>query len=461
MPSPRRLNEADANFVVMGAATGVPYAPVTVTIYEKPYDDPTAIEHLTEVMSRLLPPMRQRITRDRFSMATHRWEDVPGFDTADHTVVLPAPGDGSLRAVFDWAEEWGRMELPLDRPPWRSVNFEGVTVDGVPGRLVVVSQFHHALIDGQGAARLAEHFYQWDAEGPLPELPPPVQLDGAGPWESWRAGWASEGAKARELVLNTGRRLRWAAFNPSAGLARARELGEATQRLGAQQGTTTLSPLLRRTSDRYRFDHLRTDLDALRAGARAVGGSANDGLMGAVSLALHRYHHDHGIKVRELRTAMAISTRSADDGHDGNQLIGAILGLPLVDEAAGAVKRCQDVSRRHRDDHDVLWLLDRFRAVGNRVPLPIIARLFGRSVKGIDLSLSNVKGMPLRNWIGGVEALETVPFLIGGPAVAVTLLSGPSYATIGIVTCPEAITDPEHLVDRLAEALAEVCSLSS
>ena len=150
MPSPRRLNEADANFVVMGAATGAPFVPVSLTVYERPYADPATSEHLVEVMSRLLPAMHQRIARDRLSPALPRWEDVPGFDPADHTVVLPAPGDGTLRAVIDWAQEWGRLPLPLDRPPWRSVSFEDVTVDGVPGRLVIVSQFHHALIDGHG-----------------------------------------------------------------------------------------------------------------------------------------------------------------------------------------------------------------------------------------------------------------------------------------------------------------------
>ena len=53
MPSPRRLNEADANFVVMGTASGAPFVPVAVTVYERPYDDPSTIGAPHEVMSRL------------------------------------------------------------------------------------------------------------------------------------------------------------------------------------------------------------------------------------------------------------------------------------------------------------------------------------------------------------------------------------------------------------------------
>jgi hypothetical protein len=116
------------------------------------------------------------------------------------------------------------------------------------------------------------------------------------------------------------------------------------------------------------------------------------------------------------------------------------------------------VSRACRDDADVLWLFDRFRAASNRLPKRIVAQT--NSLKGIDLSLSNVKGMPLRNWIAGVEILETTAFLIGGPAVAMTLISGPEHSTLGVVTCPEAVTDPEHLMDRVSEGIAQVSALA-
>jgi diacylglycerol O-acyltransferase len=458
--SPRRLNEADASFVAMSAATGATFAPLTVSVYERGFDGPETTEYLNEVMARHVPAMRQRITKDRLSLALPRWSDVPGFDPSDHIVVLPAPGDGTLRPILDWAQRWGRLPLPVDRPPWRAAYFEDVTVDGVGGRLVLVSQFHHAVIDGQGATRLAERFIQWGPEGDLPEMPPLGEPDAATRWEHWRAGWALEGAKAKELTRNAARRLRGAAADPSAGAARAKAVGRALGRLQAHQGTTTMSPILTRRSDRNRFDHLAVDLDALRAGARAVGGSANDGLLAAFSVGLQRWHVDLGVKPRELRTAMPINTRAAEASHAGNELIAVMLALPLLDDAAEAVKSCGAVSRAHRDDQDVLWLLDRFRAAGNRLPKSVIARLWGPSVKAIDLSISNVKGMPLRNWVAGVEVLDTIPFIVGGPAIAATLLSGPNGATLGVVTDPECVADPAHLMARLAEGIAEVAALA-
>ena len=460
MTDKTRLNEADANFVAMGVAMGGAYAPVTVSVYERPFDDPSTVDRLHEVMARLVPAMRQRITADRLSTALPRWADVPGFDVDEHIVLLPAPGDGSLRAVLDWAQEWARLPLSTDRPPWRGAYLEGVTVDGVGGRLVVVSQFHHAIIDGQGATKLAERFYQWAPEGDVPELPPPVAPDTASTWEHWKGGWTLEGRKARALLRNTGRRLRSMAADPAGGVARTKAIGQALGRLQAHQGKTTMSPLLARRSDRNRFDLMTVDLDALRAGARSVGGTLNDGLLAAVSLGLQRWHVDHGVKVREVRTAMPINTRAAEAGHEGNELIGVLLALPLLDDPAAAVKSCGAVSRAHRDDRDVLWLLDRFRAASNRVPPWVIGRLWGRSLQSIDVSISNVKGMPLRNWIAGVEVFDTFPFLVGGPAIAATLLSGPTHATLGVVTDPETIGDPEHLMARIAEGLAEVSALA-
>jgi diacylglycerol O-acyltransferase len=453
-----RLSEADANFVLLGEATGSPYVPVAVAVYERPFD-PEVTEHLNEVMARLLPGMARRIRRDRFSTALHRWEDVDGFNANEQVLILPPPGDGTLRAVIDWAEEWGRLPMALDQPPWRSVYFEGVTVDGVPGRLVAVSQFHHALIDGQGAAALAEQFYQWAPDGGLPEMPPLPERDERTVREHWRAGWAQEADKAKALLRNGGRRLRWAASNPSAARERLKEYAASWKRGMEVAGTEPMSPLLVRRSDRNRFDHLRVDLDALKAGAKSVGGSANDGLMAAMSLALHRYHLDRGVRVREVRMMMPISTRTEEHGHLGNELIAAVIMLPLLDDAALAVKESRALSRAQRDDKDALWMFDRFRALANRLPKAGMRVLFGRSVKSLDLSLSNVKGMPLRNWIAGVEVLDTMPFIVGGPAIGATLVSLPDHATLGVVTCPEAIPDPERLMARIAEAIAEVSAL--
>ena len=240
------------------------------------------------------------------------------------------------------------------------------------------------------------------------------------------------------------------------------ELVAAARRLQSHQSTTPHSPLLRRRSERLRFDMVPVDIHAVKAGARAMGASVNDGFMAALSVALHRYHEDHGLRVPELRTAMAMSTRTERDGHQGNEVLGVILGLPVLDDAATALKECREVAGAHKEDQDVLWLIDRFRAIANRLPKGLVAGATRKTLQGVDLQISNVQGIPVRFWVAGVESLRGVPFPVACPsAISMILMSSRGSAQIGLTTDPEAIPDPEHLIERILEGFAEVSALGS
>jgi WS/DGAT/MGAT family acyltransferase len=458
----RRLNEADAMFLRVEEAAGIPYAPVGVGIMAASYNSvaPGAADHMREVQARLLPAMRRRIVKDRFSLALPRWVDVEDYDLSKQSKPMPVPGDGSLRAILDFAAEFGRQPMPTDRAPWRSVYFEDVTIDGREGCMVTVGQQHHAVIDGQGGRKMGEQILQFSPDASLPEMPPPVPPDDSTAWSRWVEGWALEGHKAKQLVKNNAARARWAARNPKDGVRRARELAQALGRIRKNQGTTPFSTVIDRRSDRVRFDVLPVDIAALKAGTKAAGASVNDGFMGALSVALHRYHLDHGGPVDRLRTAMAISTRTDADGHTGNKVIAATLELPLHDEITTAIKACAEVSRRHREDTDVLWLIDRLRAMANRMPRRLVVNATKKATAGFDVQVSNVHGIPVRYWIAGVESLRGFTFPTAGPGVAIIMSSSRGKANLAMSTCPVAIQDPEHLLDRIREALDEVYALA-
>jgi diacylglycerol O-acyltransferase len=430
----KRLNEADAMFVAVSDAGGVPYAPVTVGIAERALPE-EARQHMTEVRMRILPAMRRRIVKDRLSTALPRWVDVPGFDPQDNVLHLPPPGDGSMRAILDWAARWGQQPFAPDRPPWRAVYFDDVVVDGVPGRVVMVTQFHHSIIDGQGSRRLGERIVQYEPDAPLPEMPPPVPPDTSTAWDRWTEGWAQEAHKLGEGLRNTSTRLRWAARNPRAGARRAADLTRAVRRMTSHQGTTGQSSLLRRKSDEMRFDWLDIDFAGLKAGAKAVGGTVNDGFMAALSVGLHRYHRDRGAIAGSLRTAMAINTRTDKHGATGNEVIGVMLALPLLDDPVAAIKACGEVSREHRQDKDVLFVIDRFRALANRLPKRIVVPMTKKMMTGVDLQISNVAGNPRQTYTAGVANLGGVALPVGGlNALAITMASRADRATVGVVS---------------------------
>src|SRR5262245_29436457 len=83
----KRLNEADAMFIAVSEAGGVPYAPVTVSVMERRLPDEVR-DHLTTIRLRILPAMSSRIAEDRFSTALPRWVPVPDFDPKDNVLWL-------------------------------------------------------------------------------------------------------------------------------------------------------------------------------------------------------------------------------------------------------------------------------------------------------------------------------------------------------------------------------------
>jgi WS/DGAT/MGAT family acyltransferase len=456
----RRLNDADAMFFAVERAAGVPMAHVSIAVSAGGHD-PDEIDHVREVLSRLLPAQRRRVARDPLSLALPRWVDVPGFDPEENTIRLPGPpGDGSMRAILDWAAEWSRTPMDPSKPPWRSVTFENTTWRGQPGLEVTVSQTHHAIIDGQGAMRLGQKLLQFAPDGPMPEMPPETPPETATAWGRWKEGWALEGEKAAANARRTGRWLRWAATHPQPGLERAREWVQAARRMRASAGGDPSSPLLTRRSTASRFDIVDLDWEGLRAGCKAVGVSINDGFMGALSVALQQYHLEHGLRLASLRTAMALNTRTDAHAEGGNQVIGVMLDVPLHDDIGVAIKECREVSRDHRDDTDLIRLTDALRRVGNRLPTSVVARGSKAALGGLDLQISNVQGIPVRHWIAGVEALDGVSFPTAGPGLSMTFLSSRGEAVLGITTCPDSVRDPERLVELLEDGFAQVASLA-
>ena len=456
----KRLNEADAMFIAVSEAGGVPYAPVVVGVQERPLE-PEARDHLTKIRMRILPAMGSRIVKDRLSTALPRWVEVPGFDPYDNVLFLDPPGDGSMRAVLDWAARWGQQPFPADKPPWRAVYFEDMTVDGVPGRVVMVSQTHHAVIDGQGGRRLGEKIVQYERDAPLPDLPPPLPPDTSTAWSRWKEGWAQEGHKLGTGLRNNAARARWAAKHPRYAATRARELAGAVRRMASHQGTTGGSPLLRRKSDEMRFDWLEIDFDGLKRGAKSLGGTVNAGFMAALSVGLHRYHLDHGAQATSLRTAMAINTRTDKHGDTGNEVIGTFLPLPLCDDPATAVKLCGEVANEHRADTDVLFVIDRLRAFANRLPKRVVVPMTKRQMSGVDLQISNVFGNPRQTYFGGVASLKGVAMPVGGlNALAITMASRAGRADVGIVSDRVAMPDGENLARRIEEGFAAIAALA-
>lgn len=460
----RRLSDADAMFLHVHEATGQPPAPVGVGIYEGPFD-PELLDHLRAVQERMSPRRHQRIVRDRWSPALPRWVDVPDFCADAQMAELPPPGDGTLRAVIDWAEEHALDPFPDDRPPWRATTFHGVLVDGIP-RTVSVGQSHHAMIDGEGGRRLGLRLVQFAPDEPLPAIPdePEEPFEEIGPIARWLEGWQLELATFGGLLGRTARRGWWAARHPLAAGRRARAISADIRTLRSDLGHQAQSPLLRRASNRVQFDLCPVDLAALRAGAKAAGGTVNDGFLAAVAIGLHRWHRDHGLDIASVRTSMMVNRRAADDSSLGNDMIAAIVSLPIDDVAdvAPLVRRCGEISRRHRSGGEGVRMMEVGRAIGARLPRRIIVPATRKNMAGIDVQMSNVPGLPHPHWVAGQRVIGGTSFPMGTLSGLALLLSGADPAAcLSMTTDPAVVTDRDRLVRHLEDGFRAVADLAA
>jgi hypothetical protein len=124
------------------------------------------------------------------------------------------------------------------------------------------------------------------------------------------------------------------------------------------------------------------------------------------------------------------------------------------------VRRSRDLSQAAKADTDRLLMLDRLLALSNRFPARLTAKASANSMKGIDLQMSNVNGIPAGYWLAGCKNLRTIAFM-GASHTAVQLIMGTTgdRADIGLTTCPVAIPDPERLVELIQHGFAAVAAL--
>jgi hypothetical protein len=304
---------------------------------------------------------------------------------------------------------------------------------------------------------------QAHADDELPPAPPRAPLETISPAARWVEGWAGELKRAGGALRSGGRRLAWAAREPKDAAKLAKRIATSIQLLRQDLGSNSMSPLLRRRSTKLQFDHLEIDIPALKAGANAAGGTVNDGFLAAIAIGLRRWHASHGVEIPEIRTSMAVNLRSKDDDSLGNNMIAVVLRLPLdSDDAADLVRRCGELSRRHRTESDGMKLMRMGQTIGNRLPKKVIENLTRKNMGGMDVQLSNLIGAPYPRWTQGREILKGTSFPVGTlSGLAIIMVNKWTRTDLGMITDPEAVTDPEHFVDCIMAGFHAVSAISA
>ena len=224
------------------------------------------------------------------------------------------------------------------------------------------------------------------------------------------------------------------------------------------------SPLLAQRGGSWHFEVLDVPLADLKAGAKAAGGSLNDGLLAAVIGGFRRYHERHGAPVGRLTIGFPISLRTQDDPQGGNRFTGGRFAAPMAepDPAARiAAVRQFVLTARAASATAADAVSAAFAPALGWLPAPVIGAVSGRLTSTNDVQVSNVPGVPYPVYIAGSRITHMYPFgPLPGCAAMITLISHNEGCCIGTNTDTAAITDPGGLADDLRAGLDEVVALA-
>ena len=374
----------------------------------------------------------------------HQWSSCSDFSLEHHVRHVRAPQPGTWRDVLDLAGTEMAGTFDPARPPWTCT----IIGDVEGGRAAFALRFHHTITDGVGGVAMADELFdRWRSAD---ERKVADAAAGAAPRPGTRALQRAQGS-ARSLGAALGA--------PSRTAVGAARLGRSTARLLAPQGSP-LSPLFVNRGIDRRLDTLDIPFDGLRRSAEAVGCTVNDVFLAALGGAVHDYHRRFGMPVHSLRFTMPISTRTSGDPAGGNRFVPARFTLP-VDDPDPAV-RCRiasGISRRWKQEPALPFAASVAVAL-DRLPTPLLLRLFGSLLRTNDIDAVDVPGPEHPVYLGGTRVQRMWAFAPPvGAAISCTLFSYGGTAHIGLVSDRAAVDDSDLLLTCMHEALDGVVGL--
>lgn len=402
-----------------------------------------------------VPHFRWRLHEVPLGLDLPYWVDDENFSFDNHIrrIAVPAPGDRV--ALGELVSYLYSRHLDRSRPLWEVWIIEGLA----EGRLALFSKLHHSLMDGQGAEQLGVMINDLEPDAAPRSVDPVIAEALPGPIPSL----------LHESVTT------------------ARHLGGLPLRAAGEVvdlARTTIRKRIRREADRpdqpapptmfnggigpaRGFVFGSVSLDAVKAVKDHFDVTVNDVLLAVVGGSLRRYLIElDELPADPLRTSIAVSLRQEGDDPFSNQVTDAAVTLAsdLDDpvERLMAISADSQVAKENvrQGGRGMLDTLSIFPPVLVGALTTGVSADVVRSVSGINLIISNVRGSPFPLYLGGAKTTAMYPMSIvmKGSGPNVTCISYLDNVDVGITIDPSIFPEPWRLIDGLDIALAELSS---
>jgi diacylglycerol O-acyltransferase / wax synthase len=412
------------------------------------YDD---VLHHIEQRLHLVPRYRQKLAFVPYDQGRPVWVDDPYFNARFHLRHAALPKPGTEEQLKQLCGRVFSQQLDRNKPLW-----EIWLVDKLEGdRFALLAKTHHALVDGVSGVDITTILFDTQPSPPPPEppwvprpLPSGAQLLGEALVE--RATIPAELGRGVRALLRGPRRV-------------ASRLVEDVSAIGAFASgglSAPDSPLNTKIGPHRRFDWVQADLADFKAIKNELGGTINDVVLTAVTLALGRWLRDRGHPCRELtlKAMVPVSVRAdVEQGALGNRVAAMWAPLPVWS---------QDAIEVFGMVHGAMGQLkESGQAVGAAVltqmsdfaPTTVLAqatRLQARQ-RFFNLVVTNVPGPQFPLYLLGNKLLATHPLvpLAGNQGLGIAIMSYDGKLNFGLNGDYEALADITYLADDLRASI--------
>jgi len=462
MPKSDRLSALDTSFLHLehgGAHMHV--ASVLVFAGEPPsYDE---LEAGVAERLHLVPRYRQKLAFVPFGQGRPVWVDDPYFNLRYHVrhSALPAPGDDEqLRRL---AGRLFALELDREKPLWEIHLVEGLAPgpDGRP-RFALIGKTHHALVDGVSGVDITAVLFDASpdpapvapaARSWTPSPPPsPPQLLADALVE--RMTVPREAVRGLRSALRGPRRALGALATPAAGVA-------AFTR--AALSPAPPSPFNVPIGPHRRYTWLDLELARMKAIKNALGGTLNDAVIAAVSLATGRWMRAQGHPTDDLvlRVMVPVSVRAdVERGALGNRVSAVYAPLPVhLDDAAETFAYVHRAMGDLKASGQAVGATT-LTALADFAPTTILsqaARLQTRQ-RMFNFVVTNVPGPQFPLYLAGRRLVGLYPVvpLARNTALGIAIMSYDGHLAFGLLGDYDAMQELDALGDELAAAVDDL-----
>jgi len=416
------------------------------------------VEHVKDRLAGAAP-LRRVLENAPLGLSHPLWREQAPLDLDWHIQQRKLRAPGSDKALMALAGRLHAETMDRQRPLWQLVVIEGLS----DGRVALYSKIHHALLDGQGGVALARALLDIEPN-PVRKTSSPQAESASQPTGTTRLATRAAGATVDALG-------RWMRGIPDAVKLAASGVGSPLKTLAGLRESVMLAPrslFNTQISDKRALGVISLDLQRVKSVARTHQVSLNDVVMALCTSAVRENLKRRGsLPDKPMIAGMPISLRSAGDGNANNQVSMVQCELPTNEpdpqvrlqriHATTAKIKARVVAFSNLIPTDFPGLAAPFWATGLS-RLWQRGRLSERLPPLANLVISNVPGPPVPLYLAGARVTHYYPISIvtHGLALNITVQTYAGSLEVGILSCPDALPQPQTLARQLAAALDEL-----